>query len=93
MVGFEDVFSNARRYFTLQFSLMLAPLQPGEPDVESRRKVRLVAAFLDILLARRLWATRSIDYSTLVYAMFLVIKEAHPGFRGVGNRLKINWLA
>ncbi len=73
--GLEDVFANSRRYFTLQFSLMLAPLKPGDSDVESLRKVRLVAAFVDILLARRLWATRSIDYSTLVYAMFLVMKD------------------
>ena len=73
--GYEDVFANARRYFTLQFSLMLAPLRPGELEAESRRKTRIVAAFVDILLARRLWATRSIDYSTLVYAMFLVMKD------------------
>ncbi len=75
VLGLEEVFENARRYFTLQFSLMLAPLRPGEPEADSRRKIRLVAAFVDILLARRLWATRSIDYSTLVYAMFLVIKD------------------
>lgn len=73
--GLEDVFANARRYFTLQFPVMLAPLMPGDSEADARQKVRVVAAFIDILLARRVWANRSIDYSTLVYAMFLVMKD------------------
>lgn len=73
--GLEAIFANARRYFTLQFPLMLAPLVPGETEDVSRRKVRLVATFVDILLARRIWAGRGIDYSRLVYAMFLVMRD------------------
>lgn len=73
--GLEDVYANALHNFTLQYPLLLAPLRRGEPEAESLRKVRVVAAFVDILLARRTWAFRSIDYSTLVYSLFLVMKD------------------
>ena len=35
----------------------------------------MVAAFIDILITRRIWNFRAIDYSTMQYAMFLVVKE------------------
>jgi len=34
-----------------------------------------VAAFIENLLARRLWNWQSISYSTMQYTMFLVMKE------------------
>ena len=39
------------------------------------RKMRVTAAFLDILIHRRIWNWRAIDYSTMQYAMFLVMRE------------------
>ena len=39
------------------------------------RKVRVTAAFLDILIHRRIWNWRAIDYSTMQYAMFLVMRD------------------
>ena len=39
------------------------------------RKIRVVAAFLDILINRRIWNWRAIDYSTMQYAMFLVMRD------------------
>lgn len=39
------------------------------------RKLRVVAAYLDILTHRRIWNWRAIDYSTMQYAMFLVMRE------------------
>jgi hypothetical protein len=46
-----------------------------------QRKLQVVSDFLDILLARRIWNFRSIDYSTMQYAMFLVVKEGEaPAF-------------
>jgi hypothetical protein len=39
------------------------------------RKVRVAAAYLDILIHRRIWNWRAIDYSTMQYAMFLVMNE------------------
>lgn len=73
--GLEAVFYNAQNNFTLQYAVLLAPLRPDDPEPEILRKVRVVAAYLDILIARRVWNFRAIDYSTMQYAMFLVIKE------------------
>jgi hypothetical protein len=74
-VGLEVVFYNARHNFTLQYPLLLAPLVPGESDERIRRKVRIVGAFIDILITRRIWNWRAIDYSTMQYAMFLVMRD------------------
>ncbi len=73
--GMEDVFHVAQLGFTLQYPVMLAPLQPSDDEETVQRKVRIVAAYLEILLARRLWNWRTISYSTMQYAMFLVMKE------------------
>jgi len=37
--------------------------------------MQVVASFVDILIARRLWNYRSIAYSTMQYAMFLIMRE------------------
>ena len=73
--GFEVVFYNARHNFTLQYPLLLAPLAPGESDADLRRKIRIVGSYLDILITRRIWNSRAIDYSTMQYAMFLVMRD------------------
>jgi hypothetical protein len=73
--GFETIYCNADAKFTLQYPLMLAPIRLNEPEDVVLRKVRVVARFIDILIARRLWHNRSVDYSTMQYAMFLVIKD------------------
>ena len=39
------------------------------------RKFRVAAAYLDILIHRRIWNWRAIDYSTMQYAMFLVMRD------------------
>ena len=39
------------------------------------RKLRIVAAWLDILIHRRIWNWRDISYSTMQYAMFLVMRN------------------
>lgn len=66
---------NAQQGFTLQYLLLLAPLRIDDPDPVIRLKVRLVARFLDILLTWRIWNFRSIAYSTMQYAMFLVMRD------------------
>jgi hypothetical protein len=55
--------------------VLLAPLKVDEPKPVSLRKVRIVSAFIDILIHRRIWNWRAIDYSTMQYAMFLVMRE------------------
>ncbi len=71
----ENVFHIAQRRFTLQYPVLLAPLLPEDPQDDIERKLRIVAAYLDILLARRMCNWRSIDYSTMQYAMFLLMRD------------------
>ena len=73
--GVEHVLYNAQHGFTLQYMLLLAPLTPGDSEATIRQKVGLVARFLDILLTWRLWNFRSIAYSTMQYAMFVVMRD------------------
>ncbi|MEH2121287.1 DUF262 domain-containing protein [Nostoc sp.] len=73
--GLEEVFYNAQHGFTLQYPLLLAPLNPDDDPGIINQKIRLVASFLDILLARRLWNFRTITYNTMQYAMFVVMRD------------------
>lgn len=73
--GFETVYFNARNQFTLQYPLLLAPLTPHDDDVTIDKKIRMVAAFIDILIARRAVNYLTLGYSAISYAVFLVMKE------------------
>jgi hypothetical protein len=73
--GLERVHYNAQHNFTLQYPLMLAPLRVEEDETAALRKIRVVAAFIDIIIHRRIWNWRAIDYSTMQYAMFLVMRD------------------
>ncbi len=73
--GLEPVYYNARTGFTLQYMLSLAPLRPDDSDETIRQKLWLVGRFVDILLTWRIWNYRSIAYSTMQYAMFLVMRD------------------
>ena len=73
--GLEAIHYCAQNNFTLQYPLLLAPLQRGDGDQDLLRKLRVVSAFLDILLARRIWNWRAISYSTMQYAMFLIMRD------------------
>jgi hypothetical protein len=73
--GLERVHYNAQQGFTLQFMLLLAPLTPDDPDDLARQKIGIVAHYLDIMLARRIWIVRRIAYSTMQYTMLLVMRD------------------
>lgn len=73
--GLEDLFHLAQLGFTLQYPILLAALQPQDSEETALKKVRIVAAFIENLLARRIWNWHSISYSTMQYAMFLVMKQ------------------
>lgn len=73
--GYEHVLYNANHGFTLQYMILLAPLTVDDPEKVIKTKVRLTAMFLDILITWRLWNWRSIAYSTMQYAMFLVMRD------------------
>jgi len=73
--GLESVHYNAQNNFTLQYAVLLAPLRIKDSEKDLLRKIRITSAFLDILIARRIWNWRAVDYSTLQYAMFNVMRE------------------
>lgn len=73
--GLEFVHFNAQHNFTLQYPVLLAPVRVSDDELVALQKVRVVAAYLDILIHRRIWNFRAIDYSTVQYAMFLIMKE------------------
>jgi hypothetical protein len=74
-LGLECVHFNAQHNFTLQYPVLLAPLRVEDDEASALRKLRVVAAYLDILIHRRIWNWRAIDYSTMQYAMFLVMRD------------------
>lgn len=73
--GLESVRFNADHGFTQQFQVLLASLLPTDDDAMVKAKLKLTADYLDCWLNRRLWNFKSIDYSTLQYATFLLTKE------------------
>jgi len=73
--GIEAIHFNAQNNFTLQYPVLLAPLKVKENEEESLRKLKVVSSYLDILITRRIWNWRSIDYSTMQYAMFLLMRD------------------
>ncbi len=73
--GLEYVYYNAHNYFTLQYPLLLAPILPDDDGETTERKMRLVAGYLDIFIARRIWNFRTLAYSSIVYTMFNLMRE------------------
>lgn len=73
--GLEYVFYNAHNNFTLQYPLVLAPVQHDDDQDTIDRKFRLVAGYLDIFIARRVVNFRTLGYSSIVYTMFNLMKE------------------
>lgn len=72
----EAIHYNAHNNFTLQRTVLLAPLRKKElnDDATILRKLRIVSSYLDILIARRIWNYQSTAYSTMQSNMFLLIK-------------------
>ncbi|GAB4662613.1 DUF262 domain-containing protein [Mycobacterium avium subsp. hominissuis] len=66
---------NADHQFTLQDQLLLAPLRVDDDQPTIDKKLELVARFADILLARRIWNQKTTAYSTMQYAMFIVMRD------------------
>jgi uncharacterized protein with ParB-like and HNH nuclease domain len=73
--GLEHIFYNAQNGFTLQNMLLLSPLCTDDDILNIQRKMSLVSRYIDILLTWRIWNFRSIAYSTMQYAMFLVMRD------------------
>lgn len=73
--GLECIYFNAENKFTLQYPILLSSIQITDSETEIIAKLGIASKYLDILIARRTWNNRAIDYSTVQYAMFLIVKE------------------
>lgn len=73
--GLESVFYLDNRGFTLFSQLMLAPLMSSESKEVALKKMKMVADFLDIWVARRVWNFRTISYSSIKYTLFSITKR------------------
>lgn len=71
----EHVGYNSWNGFTLQYMLLLSPLKPDDaPDIIDK-KIKITSRYIDILLTRRLWNSRSIAYATMKYPAFTVMRD------------------
>ena len=71
--GLEIIHFNAQNNFTLQYPVLLAPLVCSDSKELILRKLRIVATYLDILIARRIWNWKATSYSTMQYNMFQLV--------------------
>jgi hypothetical protein len=55
--------------------LLLAPLKKEDDEAVIRAKLQIVGTFIDILVTRRIWNSKAIDYSTMQYAKFLIMRD------------------
>lgn len=73
--GFERLYYLAQLGFTWQYTVLLSPLDPIDDAATIDTKIGAAAAYLDILLARRIWTFRQVAYSTLENSMFLLTRD------------------
>lgn len=57
----------------------MAPLSRNDGEADIQRKLRIVATYIDILVARRVWNWKDTSYSTMQYNMFQLVILAIRG--------------
>lgn len=87
--GLEAIHFNAQNNFTLQYPVLLASLRRSDSEDEIHRKLRIVSAYLDILIARRIWNWKATSYSAMQYNMFqlVVLKIRGQSVHGLASIL------
>ncbi|MBD1399444.1 DUF262 domain-containing protein [Pelovirga terrestris] len=73
--GWEVIYYNAHNDFTWQNTVLLAPLCLADHDDLVRRKIAVVATYLDIWIMRRVVNYIRVSYSAVSYAMYLLCKD------------------
>jgi len=73
--GYEYIYYNGYNEFTLQDPLILATIRPEDDSATVEKKMRLVAGYIDVFIARRIANFRTLGYSSIVYTMFNLMKE------------------
>ena len=81
---FSFVFFNADRNFTLQYQLLLAAVDRDDSQDVIKKKIVIVAAFIDQYITRRVVNYKAVDYSTIKNAIFNLTKKV--------RKLEINTL-
>ena len=71
----EAIHYNAHNNFTLQYPVLLAPLDKSDIDDIVLRKLQIVSSFLDIWIARRIWNYKSTTHSSIRDDIFSVITK------------------
>lgn len=78
--GLECIYYNAQNNFTLQYPVLLAPLRVEDTKEDRLSKIRITAAYLDILIHRRIWNLQEIAQRSMADPMFAVMHA----IRGAG---------
>jgi uncharacterized protein with ParB-like and HNH nuclease domain len=73
--GFEYIFYNADRNFTLQPLLLMASLDKNDSKEIIDSKLKIVSCFLDQFISIRIFNYKTLDYSAMTYAMFMLAKK------------------
>jgi uncharacterized protein with ParB-like and HNH nuclease domain len=81
---YSFVFFNADRNFTLQYQLLLAAVDRDDTQDIIKKKIKIIAAFIDQFITRRVVNYKAVDYSTIKNAIFNLTKKV--------RRLEINTL-
>lgn len=68
--GLEQIFYNHNIGIPLEYLPIMATIKPGDDEHTFLLKTRLVAAYLDIFIARRIVRYQRYGYSTISYHMF-----------------------
>ncbi len=73
--GWEHVYYNTAIGLTQQYLPIMAAVTPDDDQDTFREKTRMVAAFLDVFVARRIVNFRSFGYSTISYTVFNLARD------------------
>lgn len=71
---YEYIYYNADRGFTLQYQLILAAIKPDDTYDIINKKIKLVSCFIDQFISLRVFNFKTVDYSSILYSMFLITK-------------------
>ena len=73
--GLEAIYYNSSNEFTLQTPVLMAAVKLGDTEEVIRRKLQIVATYLDHYLMRRVINYMRSGYSAVQYTMVQLIKE------------------
>ncbi len=73
--GLEYVYYNNHNNFTHQYHLLLSPLKVTDNQDIVKRKINLVAYFIDFLIVNRFIGFSTLSYSALAYTMYNLTKD------------------